>query len=403
MMRGAAILALAVAGAHAAHAQSVQIKPIADVRVRYEHAEQTGVAEAADAVTLRARAGITASSGKWSALIEGEAVVVPVDRFNDGLNGRTQFPLVPDAPNLELNRAQLRYADGGALSVTGGRQRIALADERFVGPAAWRQSEQTFDAARVQLGKAQGPSLDLTYSWNVQTVTGERGRGARPAAIGGNNLFALIGYGLPFGRATAFTYVVDQDAAAVQGFRLSSRTIGLRFAGTATIAPGVKLGYAASWAEQRDHRRNPNRYSAQYRLGELSLSKSGFTLLAGHEVLGADGGVALTSFQTPLASAFKFNGWAGKFVTTPPDGLRDSYVTVSHAGKAGALGMLTLGATWHHFESDRLVRRYGDELDLLASAKRGPFTLSARYAHYAAKRFATDTDKVWLQLDWALD
>lgn len=402
-MRGAAVLAFAVAGAQAAHAQSVQIKPIADVRVRYEHADQSGLAKMADALTLRARAGITASSGKWSALIEGEAVLAPVDRFNDGLNGRTQFPVVPDAPNLELNRAQLRYADDGGISVTAGRQRIALADERFVGPAAWRQSEQTFDAARIQLGKTQGPGLDLTYSWNVQTVTGERGRGARPAAIGGSNLFALLGYGVSFGRITGFAYLVDQDEAAVQGFRLSSRTIGLRFAGATPIAPGLKLGYAVSWAEQRDQGRNPNHYSAHYRLGELSLSKAGFTVLAGHEVLGADSGIALTSFQTPLASAFKFNGWAGKFVTTPPDGLRDSYATVSHAGKAGALGILTLGATWHHFESDRLVRHYGDELNLLASAKRGPFTMSARYAHYAAKRFATDTDKFWLQLDWALD
>ena len=47
-------------------------------------------------------------------------------------------------------------------------------------------------------------------------------------------------------------------------------------------------------------------------------------------------------------------------------------------------------------------RAYGDEIDLLASAKLGKVTASARYAHYDADTFATDTDKFWLQLDWML-
>ena len=36
-------------------------------------------------------------------------------------------PLVADPRNLELNRAQVRYAGGGVMA-TAGRQRIALAD-----------------------------------------------------------------------------------------------------------------------------------------------------------------------------------------------------------------------------------------------------------------------------------
>ena len=34
--------------------------------------------------------------------------------------------------------------------------------------------------------------------------------------------------------------------------------------------------------------------------------------------------------------------------------------------------------------------------------KLGKVTASARYAHYDADTFATDTDKFWLQLDWML-
>jgi len=63
---------------------------------------------------------------------------------------------------------------------------------------------------------------------------------------------------------------------------------------------------------------------------------------------------------------------------------------------------VTVQAVFHRFESDRLDQHYGDEINLLASVKRKNTTISARFAHYEAKTFATDTSKFWLQLDWAL-
>lgn len=387
----------------AAHAQEVKLTPSADVRLRYEHVDQDGLAREADAVTLRVRPGVTASWKGWSALIEGEGVVALADKYNDGTNGKTAYPLVVDPENIELNRAQLRYADANGTTFTAGRQRIALADERFVGPAAWRQSEQTFDAVRFQLGTPKGLSADLSYARGVRTINGRNGTGARPTAIGGDNVFALVSYGTKLGTVSGFAYLVDQDSAAVQGFRLSSQTYGVRFAGAAPIGKDVKLGYVASFARQSDWHRNPNDYAATYWLGEASLTAKGLTATIGHEVLGADKGVALASVQTPLASYFKFNGWAGKFGTTPANGLRDLYGTLGHGWKkAGPFDAINLGATWHRFDSDRLDQHYGDELDLLASVKRGRYTLAARYAHYEADAFATDTDKFWLQLDWSL-
>ena len=120
-------------------------------------------------------------------------------------------------------------------------------------------------------------------------------------------------------------------------------------------------------------------------------------------MLGADTGVALTSFQFPLGTNFKFQGWADKLLTTPPDGVRDLYGSLGYGWKAvGPFKGVSLQAAYHRFESDRLVRHYGDELDLLASGKLGKTTLSLRYADYNADLFATDTRKLWLQLDWAL-
>ncbi|MEP9358051.1 alginate export family protein [Sphingomonas sp. KR3-1] len=402
-MRNALLCATALLAAGTAHAQQVKLTPSAEVRLRYEHVDQDGLPNDADAVTLRVRPGLTASWNGWSALVEAEGVVALADLYNDGTNGKTAYPLVVDPENVELNRAQIRYAGKDGQSFTAGRQRLNFADDRFVGTAPWRQSDQTYDALRIQYGKAQGLAFDLAYSWNVLTVNGRNGTGARPRAIGGNNVFVNLGYGTRAGTLTGFAYLVDQDEAAVQGYRLSSQTYGVRFAGRQQLAKDVTLGYAASWASQSDYRRNPNRYAADYWLGELSLNAKALSLTAGYEVLGADKGVALTSVQTPLASYFKFNGWAGKFGTTPPNGLRDLYGTAGYSWKKiGPLDAINLGATWHRFDSDRLGQHYGDELDLIAGVKRGHYALSARYAHYRADAFATDTDKAWLQFDWTL-
>lgn len=390
----------------AASAQTITLSPTMEARLRYEHVDQAGLPRTADAVTLRLRPGVTATRGPWSALAEAEGVVALVDRFNDGLNGRAGYPLVPDPDNLELNRAQLRYAGAGG-TATVGRQRVALSDERFVGTAPWRQSEQTLDAARAQFSPLRGLTLDVTYAWSVRTVNGRNGAGARPTSIGGDNLFALLSHATPAGTLTGFAYLVDQEAAAVQEYRLSSQTYGLRLTGARAVGGDVRFSYAASYARQQDYRGNPNDYRAAYWLGEAGLAAGALSGTAGYEVLGAgrgrSAGAPLAALQTPLSSAFKFNGWAGKFTTTPPDGLRDLYGTLGYGWKqvAGA-DAINLIAALHHFSSDRAGRDYGDELDLLATAKRGRLVVSARLAHYRARGFATDTDKAWLQLDWTL-
>ena len=385
-------------------AQDIRITPLVDARLRYELVDQDGFARDANALTLRVRPGVQLGAGHWSALVEGEGTLAIVDRYNDGTNGHTSFPLVVDPRNLEINRAQIRYAGANGFTVTAGRQLIELADQRFVGSSNFRQNQQTYDAVRVQWGRPAGLTADLTYAWSDRTVNGVHGIGPRQTAVSGDNVFALLGYRGRLGALTAFAYLVDQDEAAVQGFRLSSQTYGLRFAGSAPLGDGASLAYVASYARQSDYRRNPNDYAADYWLGEAALTVRAITLTGGYEVLGADRGVALTSVQTPLASLFKWQGWADKFTTTPPNGMRDLYGTLGYAWRRPGppIAAVGLSATWHRFESDRLDQHYGNELDLLASLRRGRSTLSARYARYRADAFGTDTDKFWLTLDWSL-
>lgn len=400
-MKSLPFLAAVLIGS-AASAEDVMLKPLLDMRLRYENVDQDGLAKEADALTLRVRPGLQASLDGWSALVEGEGTFALETQYNDGTNGKTRFPLVTDPRNAELNRAQLRYT-GYDFALTVGRQALDLADQRFVGSANFRQNQQTFDAVRFQWGHAKGFSADISYAWGDRTVNGRHGTGARPQVIGGNNIFALLNYGTAVGTLTGFAYLVDQDEAAVQGYRLSSQTYGVRFSGSRPIGWGTSLGYVASWANQSNYHRNPNDYSANYWLAEAALTKAAMTAKVGYEVLGADKGIALTSVQTPLATIFPRQGWVNKFSTTPPNGVRDLYGGVGYEWKAvGPVDALGLSATYHRFDSDRLSQHYGREWDLLASVKRERTIVSLRYADYKAANFATDTRKFWISLDWIL-
>jgi hypothetical protein len=397
-MRAAFLLAGVVA---ALPATAESVEPLAEARLRYEQADQAGFANDSDAFTLRVRAGFQASQGPLTALVEAQGNLAIAGSYYDGLQGAATRPIIADPQNVALYRAQLGLKLPFA-TLTAGRQRIGLDDERFVGAVGFRQNGQTFDAVRAEVAPLTGLKADVTYAWSVRTIWGMDGTGVRQRAVNGDNIFANLSYATVIGTLTGFGYWVDQDEAAVQGFRLSTKTFGARLSGTQPIGK-AKLGYQLSYARQSDMGRNPNDYAANYWLADLALDLNGPKLGAGYEVLGAGTGVALTSFQTPLGTLFKFQGWADKYLTTPPDGIRDLYLNAGWSWKAiGPAKAVTLQAAWHRYESDRLTRHYGDELNLLASARFGRTTASVRFADYKAYLLATDTRKFWLQLDWTI-
>jgi hypothetical protein len=386
-----------------AAAQDVKVEPVAEARLRYETVAQDDLPLESDAVTMRVRSGVRATVGRWSGLMQGEATVALADGYFDGLDGDRRRPMIADPENIELHQGYLSYAIPKRLTATLGRQELALANQRFVGANRFRQNGQSFDALRVQWTPLPRVSADVSYAWSVRTINGIDGRDARQQAVSGDNVFALLGYRSGIGTVTAFAYLVDQDESAVQGYRLSNQSYGVRLAGSRTIAPAWKADYAAQWARQSDYHRNPNRYAAEQWSAEGTLTHKAVGVLLGHEVLGASSAQALTSFQTPLSAAFGFQGWADKFTTTPPDGIRDSYAgALGNWRTHGLIDGVGVQAVWHRFESDRLVRHYGDEWNLLATARLGHTEVSVRYARYLAERVAADTRKVWLSAEWAL-
>jgi hypothetical protein len=376
----------------------VQLRPIADARLRYEHVDQAGLD--ADALTLRLRGGLEMRYGAFALLAEGEAVVAPLAHYNafafplpDARQRRPQFAVVADPENVEMNRLQLQYRAGAAL-VTLGRQRINLDDQRWVGAVGWRQNEQTFDALRLEA--RLGPvSADVAYAISQRTVFGSDA-GPR-SAFGGAFLFAGVSSRIGPLEGKLFAYLLDYDEAFV--LANSSQTYGAILSGRIPLRSHAGLVFRASYARQSDYGRNPGNYAASYWSFEGTATFAGFALGAGWERLGSDHGRAV---QTPMATLHRFNGWADLFLTTPPNGLEDAYVSIGRRFEPRRpVPGVEFSLAFHQFRSAVGALAYGAEWDATAGIRLGRVALLAKYADYDARRFGADTRKFWLQAEWA--
>lgn len=383
----------------AAHADPLQLQPLLDVRTRWEDVRQDGITDRADAVTTRAIAGVQASDGPFTVIAEAIGLLGIDGHYNSSTNGNTRYPLVTDPQNIALHRLQLQYRVLPKTAITVGRQYIVLDDERFVGASPWRQNEQVYDAVRIQSEPVRNLKLDMSYMWSDRTIYGIDGSGSRPGSVPGSNYLLHAAYVTPVGTLTGFAYLIDQDRPLV--YTKSSQTYGGRFSGSRAFTKTVSVNYNLSYARQSDWRHNPNDYRASYYLADGTIALGGPEIGAGYEVLGAYRGAAVTSFQTPLASLNRFQGWADQFLTTPPNGIRDLYGSAGYRlKKVGPFENLLAQAVYHRFDSDRLSQHYGNEWDLSLTGKVGGFALLARYADYQADRFSVNVRKFWLSVDW---
>jgi len=366
-------------------------KPIADLRLRMENVDQTGIAENAEAVTLRARLGFETGKAWNTALLAESDLVWPLaGDYNSTVNGKSAFPIVADPETYEINRLQLTNTSIPGTTLVLGRQRINLDDQRFVGNAGWRQNEQTYDGVRITNKTVRNFTLDVAYLDQVNRVFGKDSPVGR---YHGNDYLANVAYQLPFGKLSGFAYLLDFEEA----LRDSSKTFGMRFSGERAIKK-IKLAYFASYATQSEYANNPLNYQDDYRAFELVGTFRQYSLGGGLEVLAGNG---VKGFATPLATLHKFDGWADKFLNTPPNGLQRRYVTAGFTKKGlGVLDTLSANATYHEFQSDRLGLDYGSEIDLQLQAKWQRFNGMLKYADYNAQRFATDTAKWWMQVDF---
>jgi Alginate export len=311
--------------------------------------------------------------------------------FNSTRNGKTNFSTIADPEKAELN--QLWISSAGIIPDTvikGGRQRIKLDDDRFIGNVGWRQMETTFDSVLVTNKSLPNLTVNAGYIGNVQTFTNTTENINAPIL---NANYKLGKYGNVIG------YGYWLDYTEKENYEKSSETFGLRF--TNYMKPGdtLKLSndfgvvYTAEWAYQQNYGHGQTAYQAD-RINLMGgLTAFNVTLQGAMEQLNGSG--LNRTFDTPLGTNHAFQGWADLFLVTPKDGIRDVF------GTAHALfdqGNLILTGIYHDFSDDTGAIHYGDEWDFQALMKFGKhYSVLAKYAYYNADKFNTDTQKVWVQ------
>jgi len=391
-----------------------------EVRARYEFVDQTKTAVLRDngeAFTVRTRLGWeTADWNGFKGLVEFEdvrqvgpehfAVNVP-GATTPPLNGadKARYPLINDPDVTELNRLQLTWAPSAALSVTAGRQRILIDDQRFVGNVGWRQDEQTFDAVRADLAWGR---FKATYAYvtHVNRILGEL-----KDWDSDSHLFNVTWSPAEALRVEGFVYALDFSNSAAN----ASITEGLKASGKAWLGL-IQVVYNATYARQGDYRGNTPDYSLDYWGADLAGSFDIYTAKVSYESLEGNG---TRGFTTPLATTHAFQGWADAFVQPLGgnkgfvDGIEDLNLTFNAKPrlKLAYLFNLDILVRYHDFDDQRTGADLGHEWDAQIQGAINPrLSWALKYADFervARVPLGTATPppsrtKVWFTLEYRL-
>ena len=372
--------------------------PTVDLRLRFEYGDQEPLKDS-HAETLRARVG--AKMNEWNGftgLVELESTVAADNESYRAasVDGPPDHTIIADPESVEMNQLWLGYTVADT-TVRVGRQRIIHDNARFIGNVGWRQNEQTYDAINVTSELFPDTTLSYSYVNRVNRIFGSQRKGAAGQNdFTGDSHFLNAAYaGIPHTKVAAYAYLLDLENKA--GHAQSNNTFGLSLSGTYPLADAFKLKILAEYAQQTDAYDSPLDYDASYYHVFIGGVFDQFDIGVGFESLGSDNGVP---FRTPLATLHAFNGFADKFLGTPPGGLQDLYVSAGVKLPAG----FVLKAGYHHFfaeDDDFGADDYGDEIDLVLIKKiNDNLTFLSKFAYYSADEFATDTTRFVAELNF---
>ncbi len=372
-----------------------------DLNTRWENVDQDrGTQKTANAVTSRLRAGLLSPVFHGiQGYAEYEGNLAMVDDYNSTRNSNTRYSTIADPEKSELNQLWLSYAGIPDTLIKGGRQRIKLDDDRFIGNVGWRQMETTFDSVLVTHNNQQlfGLTVNAGYIGNVQTFTATNERIEAPIL----NVNYKVG---DYGNLVGYGYWLNYTER--ENYEKSSETYGLRMTNFQKPGDTLKLSdnygvvYTAEWGHQEDYGHGPTKYSVD-RLNLMGgLTAYNLTFQGAIEQL--DGKGLNKTFDTPLGTNHAFQGWADIFLVTPRNGIRDVFGTMISTFDRGEV---ILTGTYHNFTDDTGQLKYGDEWDFSALKKFGKhYSVLAKYAYYSADNYNaadtftnTDTQKIWLQ------
>jgi hypothetical protein len=356
----------------------------ANLNLRYESVEQDNALKDATAMTLRTRLAYTTGSYEnLSAMVEmedtrivggyDEYTVVPTG-FNPG-----EYSVIGDPQHTELDQAFIQYKTE-KLSTRLGRQVITYDGQRFVGHVGWRQDRQTFDALKLDFAASEALKLSYSYIYKRNRIFAEA------ADVDSKDSLLNVAYKTAAGTLTGYGYLLEVDNNTDNALD----TFGISFNGASD--GDMKIKYKMEFASQTSEN-GASEFDADYLALEASGMFSSVTATLGYESLGSDNGSY--GFSTPLATLHKFNGWADLFLSTPNQGLVDTYVSLS-----GKLAGLKLTLVYHDFSADDSsagIDDLGSEIDFALVKKFGKhYTTGIKYATYSAGDSLVDTDKLWV-------
>ena len=412
----AAMLGLAVVAAVPAARAGDYGTVGADARLRYETADMDGLRDGRN-LSARLRLGYTTPTWEGlQALVEGEFTgVTDEDWYNAaGVHGDPARAVIADPKNAQLDQALVSYTYGDG-NVKVGRQVIALDNHRFIGDSAWRQNRQTYDAVAARCGAVENLQLFYAYVDNVVRVYGSDAPASGANAEEADSSSHLINAAYKVSdqlSVTAYSYLLDlKDIPPTS----SADSYGAIVQGTVPVRDVATLACRAEAARQTDAGNNPLDYTADYYHLSVDADVKVVTVGAGYEVLGAEdtgvrdekGAPVFASFQTPLATLHKFNGFADRFLVTPPKGLEDRYVSLG--GKVPMpleLGPLSAAVIYHDFASAEGSDDLGTEWDgvltkpLKFKSIPGEFKVIGKVAFYQKNDTGADTDRASLELNY---
>ena len=379
-------------------------KSLSSLRLRDEIVQQDGKAHDANAVTLRSLLGWqTAPLHGLSVGAQWINVAMLNDDYDNGKNGATQsgkgnYPRVADPDYSGVNQLYLDWTGLAESRVRLGRQSVKLDNVRFIGNVEFRQVMQVFDGVSVE-SKGLLPATTLfAAQFDKVTQVSTLKQDANISVVNARHALS------PTENLTGYGYFIDWNAANLKA--TSTQTLGLRLDGERPLSSEWKLLYTGEYAKQSPYADGATTLANHYaRIGGgaryTGAGAANWFARIDHELLSSNGSKA---FQTPLGTNHLFQGWADLFLTTPNEGIRDTFITAG--SKQGEFALLT---EYHWFHADRRFalatggtgRNYGQELDLSASWSRGLWMAKLEYARFregdpysgARKR---DTDKLWL-------
>lgn len=442
-------------------------KNLTSFRLRYENVNQDGYQPAntvgttpnptaskqlkdAEGVTLRSLVGWqTAPYKNFS--FAGQLINVTKfqDDFNDSTNGRlinsvsnqpgtTDYAKIVDPDYTGINQLYVDWTGIKNNRVRVGRQQINLDNVRFIGDIGFRQVMQVFDGVTLLNKSIPDTELYVGHIERVKQITTKlRDDGALEIVNAKYRISPtefLIGYGyfssfddLGFGRAWFGNAANNGGISAGKNGNVNqnadqgNKIIGLRLDGVHPFNPNLRALYTAEYAKQSDYSGGDSRIDAHYYKLGGGVGIDNFSIRADQELLSGDGTYA---FQTPFGTNHLFQGWVDKFLTTPVEGIRDSFITATYKW-----GDFSFFADYHVLDADKDFHtvgsgaaangnRYGTEWNaaatwnynknIVAKVEYGKFSEDDHYALLAntANNVAgnrgriRDTEKLWLTLNY---